>query len=104
MPKKRYEATFYYQVTLVREGVIEIEVPDGAAADFNPLVGLPYPQVAERYEGELGEPEMLVDDETPEGERLTDILLRDPENDSYVRASVEEGEANLVAAPVEMFE
>jgi hypothetical protein len=104
MPKKKYEATFYYQVTLVREGTIEVDVPDGAADDFNPFEGKTVPDVLKQYESKLGEAEMLVDDETPEGERLMDVLLHEPVSGEVMRATRLDGHPTLVSAPVEMDE
>ncbi|AIE84876.1 hypothetical protein [Fimbriimonas ginsengisoli] len=104
MPKKSYEATFYYQVTIVREGTIEIDVPAGAPADYNPFDGKEIGEVIDQYESSLGEPEMIVDDENPEGERLMDVLLHDPESGEVVRVTRHEGGPNLVAAEVELDE
>jgi len=103
MPKRTYEATFYYQVTLVREGTIQVEVPNDAAPDYNPFDGK---SVAEalRFEGDLGEAEMIVDDETPEGERLMDILLNDPQSGELVRVTRSEDGETLEAAGVEFEE
>jgi hypothetical protein len=104
MPKKKYEATFYYQVTLVREGTVEVDVPEDAGDEYNPFAGLAITEVQQRYEAGLSEPEMIVDDETPEGERLMDILLHDPETGGLVRATRVEGEPMLVSAPVDLDE
>lgn len=104
MPKRRYEASFYYQVTLVREGTIEVDVPADAAPDYNPFEGKEITEVIGTYEKQLGEAEMIVDDETPEGERLVDIVLYDSDSDSAVRASRLEGSPFLVASSMEMDE
>lgn len=104
MPKVSYEATFYYEVTLVREGTIEVDVPEGAGEDYNPFEGKEVSEIIAKYEPSLGDPEMIVDDENPEGERLTDVLLRNEEAGQVFRATCLLGESTFVDAPVDFEE